>query len=264
MKPLRIIQISDTNLHPTEGEGLDRNLACNRLDPTETLATVLDDIQINEPAFDAIVVTGDIAQTGEADAYRCFASMLKGEGVPVYCLPGSHDDRLELRKALDGKVVSMPRYIVNEHWLMLFIGSAKSDSHKGEIPQIQLNWIHALATHYPDHHIALFTHHHPLATGSTWLDEHYGMDHCEQLLESFSGVRQIKAIVCGHIHQPMDCVCKGIRVLGTPSTCVQFQPETAQMTISVAAPAYRRIAFLPEGKIETEVVYSHQPLSKIA
>lgn len=258
-EPLRIIQITDLHLQARPEEGLGWCPHCHDLDTTETLCTVLDDIQVNEPCFDALVVTGDIAQDGEAEAYVQFDRLLRGEGSPVYCLPGNHDDRQALHSALDGDVVSMPRYIVKKDWLLLFLDTSKRGVNQGEITTIQLGWIKAMVEKFPQHHAALFIHHHPVPVGSEWLDTHHGMINSAAALAQLSSLPQLKTIVCGHIHQQLDHQYENIRILGTPSTCLQFLPNSKHISFTAQTPAYRRLTLHRDGYIETEVVFSHQP-----
>ncbi len=258
-EPLRIIQITDLHLHASEEERLDWCAGGRELNTTETLSTVLDDIQVNEPWFDALVVTGDIAQDGETAAYRRFARLLGGEGAPVYCLPGNHDDRRRLAAALGDGTVSMPRQVVMRDWLLLFVDSACRSDNRGEISTIQLAWIEAMAARHPEHHIVVFTHHHPVPVGSKWLDGEYGMVNGEAMLAHLGGIGRVRAIVCGHIHQQLDRMVDGIRILGTPSTCLQFEPQSDLLAFTSQAPAYRRLALYPDGRIDTAVVFSHQP-----
>ncbi len=258
-EPLRIIQITDLHLQAHPEEGLGWCPHCDDLDTTETLSTVLDDIQVNEPCFDALVVTGDIAQKGEAEAYRRFVRLLQDEGSPVYCLPGNHDDRQQLSAALDGDVVSMPRFIIKKDWLLLFLDTSRRGVDQGEISTIQLGWIKAMVEKFPQHHAALFIHHHPLPVGSEWLDTHHGMIGADAALAQLDTLPQLKTIVCGHIHQQLDRQHGNIRVLGTPSTCLQFLPESEQLSFTAQTPAYRRLVLHRDGSIETEVLFSHQP-----
>ncbi len=257
--PLRIIQITDLHLKGRRSDGLDWCTGCQSLNTTDTLQTVLDDIQVNEPWFDALVVTGDIAQDGEALAYERFTHLLGREGAPVYCIPGNHDDKRLMRHALDGETVSMPRHVVRNGWLLLFLDSCCSHSDKGKISAIQLAWIEAMAARLPTHHAVLFMHHHPVPVGSQWLDTHHGMINGEAALESLTKLPQLKAVVFGHIHQQLDDRYGHLRLLGTPSTCLQFQPASSGLSFSGQAPAYRRLALHADGEIETEVIFSHQP-----
>ena len=41
---------------------------------------------------DAILATGDLAEDESAAAYQRIAAMMSAYDVPVFCLPGNHDD----------------------------------------------------------------------------------------------------------------------------------------------------------------------------
>lgn len=63
----------------------------------------------------------------------------------------------------------------------------------------------------------------------------------------------MNGIVCGHIHQELDRVVNGIRLLATPSTCVQFLPDSDDFALDSQAPGWRTLDLLPNGDIETQV-----------
>jgi Icc protein len=66
---------------------------------------------------------------------------------------------------------------------------------------------------------------------------------------------QVKALVCGHIHQEFEHRIEGCRVLGAPSTCVQFAPRQADFTIDTQeVPGYRELTLFADGVLETRVV----------
>ncbi len=262
-EPLRLIQITDLHLQAEKGVGLGWCGRCRMLDTEATLATVLDDIQINEAHFDALVVTGDIAQDGELQAYATFRRLLGNEGVPVYCLPGNHDHVPHLKSQLDGQVISMPQYIEARGWLLVFLHSTVPGESWGEISLNQIEWLASLLERYATHHVAIFTHHHPVSIGSEWLDCR-GILNGEHLLERLQAWPQVKLIVCGHIHQELDRQLEGLRVLGTPSTCLQFEPSSELPCYTPTPPAYRAVELHPQGDIQTNVVYSHQRWLKSA
>jgi Icc protein len=84
---LRLLQISDTHLHAA---------ADSRMRGVTTYATfraVLEQAQ-RDPRWpvDAILATGDIVQDESRAGYERFRAALEPLGVPVYSIPGNHDD----------------------------------------------------------------------------------------------------------------------------------------------------------------------------
>ena len=57
------------------------------------------------------------------------------------------------------------------------------------------------------------------------------------------------------MHQAYDRFHDGIRVVGTPSTCRQFLPDSDEFAVDDRPPAYRRMSLLPDGSMETKVIW---------
>ncbi len=63
----------------------------------------------------------------------------------------------------------------------------------------------------------------------------------------------VKGIVCGHVHQDMNVMHKGIRVMATPSTCVQFKPQSDDFALDTVSPGWRELTLHANGEITTQV-----------
>ena len=71
----------------------------------------------------------------------------------------------------------------------------------------------------------------------------------------------VKIIINGHIHQLMDIEHQGVRVLGAPSTCFQFKPNSPTFSLdAMAAPGYRQITLSSDGSIQTFISRLSEPL----
>jgi 3',5'-cyclic-AMP phosphodiesterase len=57
------------------------------------------------------------------------------------------------------------------------------------------------------------------------------------------------------VHQALDQLVDGVRVLATPSTCSQFRPLSHDFAVDDTPPAYRRLALHADGHIDTEVIW---------
>jgi 3',5'-cyclic-AMP phosphodiesterase len=81
-----------------------------------------------------------------------------------------------------------------------------------------------------------------------------GVEDGEELIALCDRHPEVKALVCGHIHQEFEQRIGGCSVLGTPSTCVQFKPRRAEFAIDTQAPGYRELTLLTTARCETRVV----------
>ncbi|MCQ6463558.1 3',5'-cyclic-AMP phosphodiesterase, partial [Vibrio parahaemolyticus] len=63
----------------------------------------------------------------------------------------------------------------------------------------------------------------------------------------------VKGILCGHVHQDINVIHKGIRVMATPSTSVQFKPNSDDFALDTTSPAWRELELNTNGDITTHV-----------
>jgi 3',5'-cyclic AMP phosphodiesterase CpdA len=87
-----IAQISDTHIKP---EG---SLAYGRVDTSAFLARAVDHILHLDPRPDMVLGTGDLVDGGLLVEYAHLRHLLSPLPMPVYLIPGNHDDREALRE----------------------------------------------------------------------------------------------------------------------------------------------------------------------
>jgi len=73
------------------------------------------------------------------------------------------------------------------------------------------------------------------------------------LWQVIGSIKQIKSIIFGHVHQAVDVIEQGVRVLGVPSTSVQFTPKVDEFDVDSQPPGFRHLELLPNGEIKTQV-----------
>jgi Icc protein len=96
-------------------------------------------------------------------------------------------------------------------------------------------------------------HHPPLALGTPWMDA-IGLENGAQLLERLGRHPQARALLFGHAHCEFDAERGGLRLLGCPSTCLQFAMGTAELELDPRPPGYRWLRDTTGGGIDTGVV----------
>ena len=64
----------------------------------------------------------------------------------------------------------------------------------------------------------------------------------------------MKFVCCGHIHQEMTVVNLDTLLLTTPSTSVQFLPETEMLVPDSVPPGFRIFDLEPDGSFRTRIV----------
>jgi 3',5'-cyclic AMP phosphodiesterase CpdA len=101
-------------------------------------------------------------------------------------------------------------------------------------------------------HALVVLHHHPVPVGSRWLDG-VALDDAAEFLAVIDAAPRVRGVLWGHVHQVHDSTRRGVRYLGTPSTCFQFRPGTLVPEVDALGPAWRTIDLAPDGSIHTEV-----------
>lgn len=244
-KPLVLIQLSDTHLfaNPVEVQHGWRTQA--------SFESVLTDIRAQLP--DALLVSGDLVDDGSTDGYSRLASALHKLQVPVCYLPGNHDDPQCMQTAFAPLGESAPARLVLGSWQILLLDDHLPGSDAGHVPQEQLDQLaYWLVRHREPALIAV--HHPPVSVGSRWLDA-TGLRNGPTLLRLASLYPQVRAIVCGHIHQELDMTVNGVRILAAPSTCRQFLPHSESFAEDPdALPGYRCLWLYPSGRLHSQVV----------
>lgn len=244
---VRLLQITDTHLFASKQETL---LGVNTW---ESYQAVLLAIQSQQREYDLIIATGDLAQDHSANAYHHFAEGIAEFDAPCVWLPGNHDFQPAMYSALfDAGISSARRVLAGEHWHIILLDSQVFGVPHGELSDYQLEWLELQLKLEPNRHTLLLLHHHPLAAGCSWLDQH-SLRNAPALNEILNRYSQVKVLLCGHIHQEMDCDWNGRRLLATPSTCIQFKPHCANFTLDTATPGWRWLTLNPDGAIATEV-----------
>ena len=230
---VRILQITDTHLFAGETDTL---LGINTL---HSYHAVLDAIVKQQLPADLIVATGDLVQDQSTRAYQRFTDGIARLPAPCVWLPGNHDYQPSMAQELAAAGISPSKQVLlGDQWQILLLDSQVQSVPHGELSDDQLIWLDNCLAQQPDRHTVVMLHHHPLASGCTWRDQH-SLRNSHMLAEVLTRYQNIEGILCGHIHQDLDVMWNGIRMLATPSTCVQFKPHCTNFTLDTAAPGWR-------------------------
>lgn len=240
-QPLNVLQITDTHLF-ADGE--------KALLGVPTLASfraVLQQIKADNMPVDLIVATGDISQDDSAQSYLTFAREISTLGVPCVWLPGNHDDLAVMSACLHNPQLSSAKHIMSEHWQIIMLNSQLNGFAKGYLTAAELDKLKATLDANPTKNTLICVHHHLLAVGSAWLDQHI-LENGEELITLIADYPNVKAVIWGHVHQDCEFTRNGQLLLATPSTCVQFKPQSDDFAIDALPPGYRYIQLHADGR----------------
>ncbi len=203
------------------------------------------------PRPDAILLTGDLVHDDPA-GYALLRAQFGDAGAPVHCLPGNHDDPADVGGELDGPPFVHDFATRHGAWLFVMLDSTVAGENGGHLDDGQLARLDAALAAQPDLHALIGLHHHPVPHGSAWLDE-LMLDNAEDFFAVLARHDNVRALAWGHTHQPFEGMHGRIRLMGTPSTCMQFAQDSDEFEIDSRPPAYRWIELDPAGHIETGI-----------
>lgn len=188
---------------------------------------------------DALLVTGDVANTPLAAEYAEAAALLAGAGVPILAVPGNHDDPRMLSEHL-GQPIAPTGDVRWSHTVgaMRIIGldTTVSGEAGGALGGERLAWLQARLAEAPETPTLLVMHHPPIETGMPAMDA-IGIPAPDRraLAELLRGAPAVQAIAAGHVHRAIVGALAGVPVLAIPSTDVQLRLDLHGSGITFAA-----------------------------
>jgi len=254
MAPLSILQITDLHILPALDETF---LGINT---EHYFHAVLELAFAEHHYFDLILVTGDLVQEPCPASYQRILHSLEAYNTPCICLPGNHDDYELMQPIFNTSRVSCKKQIFMKNWQLICLNSQIPGAPGGRLSKQELLFLEDCLISKPNHHALIAVHHHCLETKSAWMDTMM-IENSQKLWAIIKQYPQTKAITTGHIHQVMDVTVDGVRILGTPSTCFQFAPESNSFSLDTTAPGYRLIKLYADGRIESGITRLSEPLS---
>jgi 3',5'-cyclic-AMP phosphodiesterase len=242
--PFRFIQISDIHHFADSNQIL---LGVNTHDSFSEITKMA-----KKDSAELVLLTGDLAQDETEKAYIHIANEMKSFPVPVYWIPGNHDDLQMMSQVYPRENISNLKHIVLDHWHIILLNSQKPGAVKGYLDPTQLHFMQHCLDMFPEHYALIACHHNPLPVGCAWLDK-IGLSNAEDLWTILARYPRVKAILSGHVHQQHEDEKKGIRYFSTPSTCIQFKKNSQLFALEKIPPGYRWLELYPDGELKTEV-----------
>jgi Icc protein len=215
-----IAQISDMHVTP-EGR-----LAYGRVDTAAYLARAVQHLLTLSPRPDAVLATGDLVDGASAPEYAHLRALLAPLPMPVYLVPGNHDDRGALAAAFPDHRY-LPRdgfqhYVLEQYPVRLVVLDTLLPGQTGGLMcDARLQWLDARLREAPARPTMVVMHHPPFLTGIAFMDKH-GLANAEAMAEVIQRHPHVERIVCGHLHRPIQRRWAGTVVLTAPSTAHQI------------------------------------------
>ena len=215
-----LAQISDLHIMP-KGD-----LHYGRLDTGSMLREAIAHLNRLDPQPDVVLITGDLADKGQPEAYAHLRELLADLRTPYYVIPGNHDKIEAFRHAFadhgylptSGEFI---QYTIETLPLRLVaLDSVVPGRTRGNVCDDRLGWLDRTLAQRPEARTLVMMHHAPFATGLKHVDE-VGLDRIDELERVIARHPQIERVLCGHVHRSTQVRFGGTIASSCPSTAHQ-------------------------------------------
>ena len=226
-----VAHLSDTHLLFGDARQYDA------IDTVARLDAALDRVARIEPAPQALVFTGDLADLADPAAYRLLRErvepLAERIGATVVWCMGNHDERAAYSHELFGVESEEPQDRVYDvaGLRIVSLDTSVPGWHHGEVSDEQLTWLaHVLATP-AEHGTILALHHPPIPSPMVPVAEIIELQGQDRLAATLLGT-DVRAILGGHYHFSSHSTFAGIPVSVAAATCYLADPAPLGRFIS--------------------------------
>ncbi|HEY8289461.1 MAG TPA: phosphodiesterase [Acetobacteraceae bacterium] len=253
-----ICQLTDLHVRPY-------GLAANRVSETNMFTErAFRKVAGLVPRPDVVVITGDLTERGVEAGYANLARLIRRYlTMPVYVIPGNHDQRGNLRselKHLPG-VLADPlhvQYAVDDLPVrIVMLDTLVPGAPHGMLSGAQLEWLDRTLSAEPDKLTMIGMHHPPFLCGIVHMDR-ISLRNAADFTAVVARHPQVRRIICGHHHRSI--VTHVAHAIGSicPSVAHQvemsFDPDDPGSFL-FEPPAFQLHRWHPADGIATHTVY---------
>lgn len=218
-----VAQISDLHI------GRPGKLAYELFDTSQRLARCVEKLSRQKPSPDVVLATGDLVDEGTEVEYQRLRELLAPLGMPVFFIPGNHDDRDALRKVFGDHAylgrAGKPAYYCVEDYPLRLIGldTTVPGQTGGALDSVQIAWLDERLAAARARPTLIFMHHPPFRTGIARMDN-IGLEpaSAEELGAVIAGHSQVLLLTCGHVHRGIQVRWHGTVASICPSAAFQY------------------------------------------
>jgi Icc protein len=170
---------------------------------------------------DAVLVSGDVADSGSEEEYALARELLAPLELPVHLIAGNHD-----------RMPERTQYAVRCGDLRLVACDTSVPGEDGG--RLDVAWLAARLAENPRAPTIVAMHHHPVPIGIPWLDE-IGLAEADRdaLADLLRRSPQVRRVVAGHVHRSSLATLGGCPVFTCTSTNLQATLELGATTAAV-------------------------------
>lgn len=246
VSPILVGQLTDLHLFADENQKL------IGMPTALSLQAVIERLRVLKPELDLLLLTGDLSGDSTHQSYENLLNLINQVQIPTYWIPGNHDCAIAMNQVLNLRLVSQRKSFERGGWNFILLNSSVPGCVHGYLSVKTLQWLDSQLKMVGSKPTLVALHHPPFYINSDWLDTSR-LQNAEEFFAILDNYPQVKIVLFGHIHQEFHYQRHNINYLGTPSTCIQFKPESSIFAVDKKPPGFRLLKLYPNGTWETQV-----------
>lgn len=253
-----LLQLSDTHIREPG------RLAYGRINTAPYLEQAITTIRRLPQRPDAVVITGDLTDFGRAVEYDHLRRLLEPLDMPVYLMPGNHDDRDQLRVSFPDHTYlgthGFVQYSVPVGDLQLIsLDTVVPQSSEGCLCDERLAWLAGELEALRHRPVVIAMHHPPFKTLIGHMDSIGLMNGAQELEALVACYTNVERVICGHLHRAIQVRFGGTLAATVPSpahqVCLDLSP-TAASAWTLEPPGFGLHALPSGGRLVSHTVLS--------
>lgn len=213
----KVAQLSD--FHITK----EPNSLIRGVNTHETFDKLLD--HFDQSNYEMLFLTGDLSGDGSEESYQIIRSKLEKYSLPIYCIPGNHDDMNKMSNVLC-KNIKLGDTLTFLYWKFIFLNTNVKNENYGFLSKEELNRVINYLENSRIENICLIMHHNPIDVNSP-------VDRCKiinghLIINLARRYKNIKHVMFGHVHNDYSLRRNGVLYTSSPAASFQFKKRETE------------------------------------
>ncbi|MEO0643364.1 MAG: phosphodiesterase [Pseudomonadota bacterium] len=191
---------------------------------------------------DILILSGDIADKGEAESYERVSGLISKCPFPVHVMTGNHDNRHALLEAFpdcptfeNARGKRYAQYSLDLGSLrVVCLDTLKHGRHGGALCEARAEWLAKELAAHPQTPTLIVMHHPPVVSGIDWMDPRPNEAWLARFAAAIEGHAQVVAIACGHLHRSVAAQFEDTPVCITPAVAPAVSLDLRPVNFSKA------------------------------
>ncbi len=176
-------------------------------DPMGVAEAIAADLIAISESLDLVVVSGDLTERAEHDAFAEFERMFKKIGVRVVVVPGNHDGPEGMNAYSRSSTVfadwNITNRIVEIAGIRVFgLDTCIEETTEGALDDGELDLLAKEVARERESRLVVVMHHPPLVLGLKRFDGFCQLESRERFLDIMGAAREQVIVLSGHVHRP--------------------------------------------------------------